>query len=249
MGMLLQGKKAVVTGGSRGIGKEIIFAFLEQGASIYNIDIMDGEPGQFDEASKKFGGSVVFRKCDVSNDTEISECMKTIIKEESEGIDVLVNNAGITRDGLIFRMPTEDWDKVIRINLTSAFLVCKAASMHMSKRRKGSIINMSSVVGVGGNAGQINYSASKAGLIGLTKSLAKEIGSRGVRVNAIAPGFIQTEMTAKLPQNVIDMYMKNIPMNRLGTPAEVAQLAVFLASDMSNYITGQVIRIDGGLAI
>jgi len=246
--MLLKDKKAIVTGGSRGIGKEIILGFLEQGASVYNIDIMDGEPGQFDEYTKKYGGTVTFKKSDVSNEAEISDCIKNII-EESGGIDILVNNAGITRDGLVFRMQAEDWDKVIRINLSSAFYISKALSMHMSKRRSGSIINMSSVVGIGGNAGQVNYSASKAGLIGLTKSLSKELGARGVRVNAIAPGFIETEMTAKLTQEVKDLYLANIPFKRMGTPREVAQLAVFLASDMSSYITGQVVRIDGGLAI
>jgi 3-oxoacyl-[acyl-carrier protein] reductase len=246
--MLLQNKKAVVTGGSRGIGKEIILALLAEGASVWNIDIMDGEPGQFDEAAKKGGGSVVFKKSDVSNDEVITATMKEIITE-TDGIDVLVNNAGITRDGLVFRMQTEDWEKVIRINLTSVFLICRAVAMHMSKRRTGSIINMSSVVGIGGNAGQVNYSASKAGLIGFTKSLSKELASRGVRVNAIAPGFIETEMTAKLSQDVVQLYLNNIPMKRMGTPKEVAQLAVFLASDMSSYITGQAIRIDGGLAI
>jgi 3-oxoacyl-[acyl-carrier protein] reductase len=246
--MLLQNKKAVVTGGSRGIGKDIILALLAEGASVWNIDIMDGEPGQFDEAAKKGGGSVVFKKSDVSNDELITATMKEIITE-TDGIDVLVNNAGITRDGLVFRMQSEDWEKVIRINLTSVFFICRAVAMHMSKRRTGSIINMSSVVGIGGNAGQINYSASKAGLIGLTKSLAKELASRCVRVNAIAPGFIETEMTAKLSQDVVQLYLNNIPMKRMGTPKEVAQLAVFLASEMSSYITGQVIRIDGGLAI
>jgi 3-oxoacyl-[acyl-carrier protein] reductase len=246
--MLLKGKKSVVTGGSRGIGREIILAHLREGASVWNIDIMEGEPGQFDEAAKTGGGSVVFKKSDVSNETEITNTMNEIIKE-SEGIDVLVNNAGITRDALVFRMQSEDWDNVIRINLTSVFLICRAVAMHMSKRRTGSIINMSSVVGIAGNPGQTNYSASKAGLIGLTKSLAKELAPRSVRVNAIAPGFIETEMTAKLSQDVVQLYLNNIPMKRMGTPEEVAQLAVFLASDMSSYITGQVIRIDGGLAI
>jgi 3-oxoacyl-[acyl-carrier protein] reductase len=246
--MFLHGKKAVITGGSRGIGKEIVLAFLEEGASVYNIDIMDGEQGQFDAAAKKGGGTVVFKMSDVSNEPEITECIKQII-EESGGVDILVNNAGITRDGLIFRMQTEDWEKVIRINLTSAFLISRALSMHMSKRRAGSIINMASVVGIGGNAGQANYSASKAGLIGLTKSLAKELAARNVRVNAIAPGFIETEMTAKLSQEVIQSYLNNIPLKRMGNPREVAQTALFLASDMSSYITGQVIRIDGGLAI
>ncbi|MBN1698113.1 MAG: 3-oxoacyl-[acyl-carrier-protein] reductase [Spirochaetales bacterium] len=248
--MLLKNKKAIVTGGARGIGKEIVTAFLNQGASVYIIDLVQGEDmNRLEETAARNDTTVFFKKSDVSDETAISACIEEII-DQSKGIDILVNNAGITRDGLIFRMETEAWEKVIKINLTSVFLISRIIARHMVKRKTGSIINMASVVGIGGNPGQTNYAASKAGLIGLTKALYKEVASRGVRVNAIAPGFIKTEMTAALDEKVIDSYLNHyIPFKRMGEPTEVASVAVFLASDMSSYITGQVIRVDGGIII
>ncbi|MBN1409804.1 MAG: 3-oxoacyl-[acyl-carrier-protein] reductase [Spirochaetales bacterium] len=247
--MLLKGKNAIVTGGARGIGKEIVMAYLAEGASVYIIDLMDSEfLPEMEEAAKKNGCTVKFKKGDVSDEEGITNVLKEII-EEAGTIDILVNNAGITRDGLLMRMAAEDWEKVLKINLTSAFLISKVMVRHMLKQKKGSIINMASVVGVGGNAGQANYSASKAGLIGFSRSVAKEVASKNVRVNAIAPGYIITDMTAKLPEQAREAFLNVIPMNRGGEPKEVADIAVFLASDLSSYVTGQVIRVDGGMSI
>jgi 3-oxoacyl-[acyl-carrier protein] reductase len=238
-----------VTGGSRGIGKEIALAYLNEGASVYIIDLVESEfMNEFSECANRNKTSIYFKQSDVSDEKQISACIDEILGE-TEGIDILVNNAGITRDGLIFKMESEDWEKVIRINLTSAFFISKIVARHMIKRKTGSIINMASVVGIGGNPGQTNYAASKAGLIGFTKALYKEVASRGIRVNAIAPGFIRTEMTAKLGEKIIESYLNYIPFKRMGEPKEVASVAVFLASDMSSYITGQVIRVDGGIII
>jgi 3-oxoacyl-[acyl-carrier protein] reductase len=190
---------------------------------------------------------VAYKKTNVASEEEVNSVIKEILDEGN--IDILVNNAGITRDGLLFRMPLENWQSVLTINLTSAFLVSKPVARAMAKQRSGSIINMASVVGVGGNAGQTNYSASKAGLIGFTKSLAKEVASRNVRVNAVAPGFIDTEMTQKLSDQAKDAMLGQVPMARPGTPEEVAKVVLFLASDLSSYVTGRVIQIDGGMAI
>ena len=200
------------------------------------------------KTADEHGGAVTFKKCDVSNETEVTAVVKEII-QETGGIDILVNNAGITRDGLVFRMPLENWEKVLTINLTSAFLVSKHFAMDMMKHRGGSIINMSSIVGVGGNPGQTNYSASKAGLIGFTKSLAKEVASRGVRVNAVAPGYIITEMTEKLSDDAKNAMLTQVPMGRGGSAEEVAKAVLFLASDLSSYVTGRVIQVDGGMMI
>ncbi|HUV06142.1 MAG TPA: 3-oxoacyl-[acyl-carrier-protein] reductase [Spirochaetia bacterium] len=247
--MLLEGKKAVVTGGSRGIGKEIVQLFLKEGASVTFMDLFPSDfMGEFESLAKEKGTKVVFKKADVSSEEEVNSVVKEILSE-SGGVDVLVNNAGITRDGLVFRMPLENWEMVLKINLTSAFLISKHIAMAMMKQRSGSIINMASVVGIGGNAGQTNYSASKAGLIGFTKSLAKEVASRGVRVNAVAPGYIDTEMTKKLDPKAQEAMLSQVPMGRAGTPEEVAKVVLFLASDLSSYITGRVIQIDGGMAI
>jgi 3-oxoacyl-[acyl-carrier protein] reductase len=247
--MLLEGKKAVVTGGSRGIGMEIVKLFLSEGASVTFLDLIESEfMGEYEALSKERGTSVRYKKTNVASEDEVNSVIKEIL-DESEGVDILVNNAGITRDGLLFRMPLENWETVLTINLTSAFLVCKPIARAMAKQRSGSIINMASVVGVGGNAGQTNYSASKAGLIGLTKSLAKEVASRNVRVNAVAPGFIDTEMTQKLSDQARDAMLGQVPMKRPGTPEEVAKVVLFLASDLSSYVTGRVIQIDGGMAI
>ncbi|MCF7927922.1 MAG: 3-oxoacyl-[acyl-carrier-protein] reductase [Spirochaetales bacterium] len=247
--MLLEGKTAFVTGGARGIGKEIIMKFLSEGASIYFVDLNESEHiDDYRKAAEPHGGSVIFKKANVADEEEISGVTKEIL-DESGGIDVLVNNAGITRDGLVFRMSSKDWQDVLNINLTSAFYISKLVSHAMIRKKTGSIINVASIVGVIGNAGQTNYSASKAGLIGFTKSLAREVASRGVRVNAVAPGFIQTPMTDKLNDEQREKLMSQIPLGRLGQPEEVAKVILFLASDLSSYLTGQVIKIDGGMGM
>jgi 3-oxoacyl-[acyl-carrier protein] reductase len=247
--VLLKGKKAVVTGGARGIGKEIVMDFLREGAAVTFIDLNPSEfMAEMEQAAKAGGGSVVFKKGDVSKADEIAKVIEEIISAMG-GLDILVNNAGITRDGLIFRMPLDAWEKVLTINLTSAFLVSQVVARHMIKQRSGSIVNMASIVGVGGNAGQANYSASKAGLIGLTRSLAKEVGGRGVRVNAVAPGYIDTDMTRGLPDPAKQAFVEHVAMNRPGKPEEVARVVTFLASDMSAYVSGDVIRVDGCMVI
>ncbi len=247
--MLLKGKKAIVTGGSRGIGREIVMDFLREGASVAFIDLAPSESlAEMEQAAATGGGTVVFRQGDVSDAAGITALLEALIQEMGV-VDVLVNNAGITRDGLIFRMPVEQWEKVLKINLTSAFLCSQVVARHMIKQRRGSIINMASVVGVGGNAGQANYAASKAGLIGLTRSVAKEAGGRGVRVNAVAPGYIDTEMTRALPEQARQAFLTQVSLHRPGTPAEVARVVTFLASDMAAYVSGDVLRVDGCMAI
>jgi len=247
--MLLKDKKAIITGGARGIGLCIVENFLKQGASVYFMDLVQSDSmDKLEALAKENGVSVVFKKTDVSNEEEVNKIIKEILNE-SGGIDILVNNAGITRDGLIFRMSAENWRSVLEVNLTSAFLVSKAMAMPMMKRKTGAIINMASIVGIGGNAGQTNYSASKAGLIGFTKSLAKEVAARGIRVNAVAPGYIDTEMTHKLSEEARQAMLGQIPLRRMGTPEEVAKIVLFLASDLSSYVTGRVIQVDGGMAI
>lgn len=247
--MLLKGKKALVTGGARGIGKEIVLDFLREGASVWYVDLNPSEfQAEMDEAARAGGGKSVFKKADVSQAAEVAKLVDEVAGEAGT-IDVLVNNAGITRDGLIFRMSLESWEKVLTINLTSAFLISQAVARLMIKSRSGSIINMASVVGLGGNAGQANYAASKAGLIGLTRSLAKETGGRGVRVNAVAPGYIDTEMTRALPEAARQAILGQVAMNRPGQPQEVAKVVTFLASDMSSYVSGAVLRVDGCMSI
>jgi 3-oxoacyl-[acyl-carrier protein] reductase len=247
--MLLEGKKAIITGGARGIGKEIVVYFLKEGASVYFIDLMQSEfMSEYEELAKQNGVDVVYKECNVADEDQVSAVVKEIV-DESGGIDILVNNAGITRDGLIFRMSKENWNDVINVNLTSAFYMSKAIARSMIQRRSGAIVNVSSIVGVHGNAGQCNYSASKAGLIGLTKSLAQEVAGRNVRVNAVAPGFIQTAMTDKLGEKQKEALQSQIPMVRLGQPEEVAKVILFLASDLASYVTGQVVLIDGGMGM
>lgn len=245
--MLLKGKNALVTGTYRGIGVEIVKRYLEEGANVWGLSIKPSEVKEELEAyAKSFGCTFTEIYADVSNKEQVVPVLQDALKE-SGGFDILVNNAGITRDGLSFRMSMEDWDDVIRINLTSVFIVSQVISSDMIKKRKGSIINMSSIVGLHGQGGQVNYSASKAGLIGYSKSLAKEVAGRGVRVNLIAPGFIDTDMTQAIPTEAREKWLESIPLKKAGTMTDVANSCVFLASDLSSYITGQIIGVDGGM--
>ncbi len=245
--MLLESKVAVVTGASRGIGRAIVERFVQEGAKVALISRSDGAI-RFAQELKEKGYDVEGYQLDVSDYQACQDIGKKIL-ERFGRVDILVNNAGITRDTLLLRMTEEDWDTVIRVNLKSVFNMTKAFVPQMVRQRQGVIINMSSVVGRGGNAGQANYSASKAGIIGFTKSLAKELGGRNIRCNVIAPGFIETDMTNILPEQVRKNWIGNIPLKRAGKPEEVASVAVFLASDMSSYITGQVINVCGGVDI
>ena len=244
---LLEGKVAVITGAARGIGKAIALKFASEGADIAFTDLVIDENGKATE--KEIAAFGVRAKGYASNAANFEEAHKVVeeIVKDFGRIDVLVNNAGITRDGLMMRMKEQQWDMVLIVNLKSAFNFIHAVTPIMMKQKCGSIINMASVVGVSGNAGQCNYSASKAGMIGLAKSIAKELGSRGVRANAIAPGFIITDMTAALSDEVKAEWAKQIPLRRGGTPEDVANVATFLASDLSSYVTGQVIHCCGGM--
>ncbi len=244
---ILEGKTALVTGGSRGIGKAIAIAFAETGAQVAFSDLVyDDQAKELEKELEALGVKAKAYASDASSFADSEHLVKEVVNEFGR-IDILVNNAGITRDTLLMRMTEEMWDDVLRINLKSAFNLTKAAQRYMLKQRQGSIINMSSVVGIGGNAGQANYAASKAGMIGFTKSVAQEIGARNVRVNAIAPGFIETEMTAKLPEDVRKQWAEQIPLKRAGQPEDVANMAIFLASDMAAYVTGQVFTVCGGM--
>lgn len=244
---LLEGKTAIITGAARGIGKAIAIKYASEGANIAFTDLNIDENAL--ATQKEIESYGVKAKGYAANAADFKATAEVVaeIHEEFGQIDILVNNAGITRDGLMMRMSEEQWDMVITINLKSAFNFIHAVSPIMMKQKNGSIINMSSVVGVSGNAGQTNYSASKAGMIGLAKSIAKELGSRGIRANAIAPGFIITEMTGALSDKVREEWAKQIPLRRGGTPEDVANVATFLASDMSSYVTGQVITVCGGM--
>jgi 3-oxoacyl-[acyl-carrier protein] reductase len=249
MERMLQGKVCIVTGGSKGIGRAIVELFAREGGRIYYLSRSEAEdPAVLAEAAVAGGGSVKWIACDVADETKVNTAVDSVFAEAG-AVDALVNNAGVTRDGLVFRMSLEDWDIVLRTNLTSAFLVSRAVARHMIKRRSGSIVNVSSVVGIIGNGGQTNYSASKAGLIGFTKSLAREVGSRGVRVNALAPGFIETSMTEKIPAEAKEKLKGGIPLGRTGTAEDVAAAALFLCSDMSTYVTGEVLQVDGGMGM
>jgi 3-oxoacyl-[acyl-carrier protein] reductase len=244
---LLTGKTAIVTGAARGIGKAIAMKFAQEGANIAFTDLVIDENGKkTEEEIAALGVKVKGYASNAANFEETAEVVKAI-KEEFGAIDVLVNNAGITKDGLMMRMSEAQWDAVIAVNLKSAFNFIHACTPIMMRQKSGSIINMSSVVGVHGNAGQCNYAASKAGMIGLAKSIAQEIGSRGVRANAIAPGFIITEMTDKLSEEVKKEWAQHIPLRRGGTPEDIANAATYLASDLSSYVTGQVLQVDGGM--
>ena len=244
---LLTGKTALVTGAARGIGKAIALKFAQEGANVAFTDLVIDENGKATEAEISALGVKCIGYASNAADFAQTEEVVNKVKEEFGSIDILVNNAGITKDGLMMRMSEGQWDAVLNVNLKSAFNFIHAVSPVMMKQRAGSIINMSSVVGVHGNAGQCNYSASKAGMIGLAKSIAQELGSRGIRANAIAPGFIITDMTAKLSDEVKAEWCKKIPLRRGGTVEDVANIATFLASDMSAYVSGQVIQVDGGM--
>jgi 3-oxoacyl-[acyl-carrier protein] reductase len=245
---LLEGKTAVITGGARGIGRSIALRFASEGANIAFSDI------RYDQNCETLETEIVKLGCkgkgyasDASSFVGSEELINKIIADFGQ-IDILVNNAGITRDNLLLRMSEDDWDIIMKVNLKSAFNLTKATQRFFIKQRSGVIINMSSVVGVNGNAGQSNYSASKAGLIGFTKSIAQELGSRNIRCNAIAPGFIITEMTAKLSEEVRKNWEEQIPLKRGGTPEDVANVALFLASDLSSYVSGQVVSVCGGMS-
>lgn len=244
---LLEGKVALITGASRGIGKGIALTFAQHGASVAFTYSSSVEAAQ--ELEKELVASGVKAKGYQSNAADFDQAQQLVsdVLNDFETIDILINNAGITKDNLLMRITEEDFDKVIEVNLKSVFNMTKAVQRTMLKQRHGSIINMSSVVGVKGNAGQSNYAASKAGIIGFSKSIALELGSRNIRSNVIAPGFIETEMTAKLPDDVVDSWRAGIPLKRGGTPEDVANACVYLASDLSTYITGQVLNVDGGM--
>ncbi len=245
--MLLKDKNVLITGASRGIGKEIARRFIEEGATVWGLSTRPSE-GARELAALAEGRGTAFHEliADIGDPSSVQPVVAGAV-EESGGFAALVNNAGITRDGLSFRMKLEDWNDVLRVNLTGTFLVTQIVSGDMIRKRSGSIINLSSIVGVHGQGGQVNYAASKAGLIGYTKSLAKEVAGRGVRVNAIAPGYIETEMTGVIPEEAKKAWLESIPMKRPGSVTEVANAALFLASDLSLYITAQVLGVDGGM--
>ena len=244
--MELKDKVALVTGGAQGIGRTISEELAHAGAHVVLGDVNLEGAQACAEAINNSGGSASAVKIDVSNATEVREVFDFIIKDKKP-VDILVNNAGITRDGLMVRMKESDWDLVLDINLKGSFLCSQQAAKQMMKQKSGAIVNIASIVGVMGNFGQANYSASKAGVIGLTKTLAREVASRGIRVNAIAPGFIDTEMTRVLDEEVRQKLIEQIPLARLGLPEDVARCVNFLVSDKSSYITGQVINLNGGM--
>lgn len=244
---LLEGKTALITGAARGIGKALAIKFAQEGANIAFTDLVIDENGkQTEEEIASYGVKAKGYASNAANFAETEEVVNKV-KEDFGRIDILVNNAGITKDGLMMRMSEQQWDAVIAVNLKSAFNFIHAVLSIMMRQRSGSIINMASVVGVHGNAGQANYAASKAGLIALAKSIAQEVGSRGIRANAIAPGFIETAMTAALPDNIRAEWVQKIPLRRGGQVEDIANVATFLASDLSSYVTGQVIQVDGGM--
>lgn len=244
---LLEGKTAIITGASKGIGKGIAEVFAKHGANIAFTYLSSVEAAEaFEKELSSSGVKVKGFRSDASDYASAEELIKNVL-EEFDTIDIVVNNAGVTRDNLLMRMSEEDFDKVVQINLKSVFNLTKCVQRTMLKQRSGSIINISSVVGVKGNAGQSNYAASKAGIIGFTKSIALELGSRNIRCNAVAPGFIETEMTAKLDEQTVQGWREAIPLKRGGTPEDVANACLFLGSDLSAYITGQVLNVDGGM--
>ncbi|NLV88670.1 MAG: 3-oxoacyl-[acyl-carrier-protein] reductase [Tissierellia bacterium] len=245
--MDLANKVAIVTGGSRGIGKEIALELARNGANIAITYVSnDQKAKEVVDEILSLGVKAIAIKADVSKEEEVQDMIKKV-EEEFNSVDILVNNAGITKDNLLIRMKEEEWDQVMNVNLKGTFLCTKAVSRMMMKKRYGKIINITSVVGITGNIGQGNYSASKAGVIGFTKSMARELASRGIRVNAVAPGFIETDMTDVLKEDIKDAMLKSIPLGAFGKPKDIADAVVFLASSKSDYITGQVINVNGGM--
>jgi len=246
--MKLKGKVALITGSARGIGYTIAALFAREGANIVLSDVNEQALREAESNIKSLGVEALSARVDVTNESQVEELVKKVVDKFGK-IDILVNNAGITKDGLLIRMAEADWDSVLSVNLKGAFLCTRAAAKVMIKQRSGKIVNMASIIGIMGNPGQANYSASKGGLIAFTKTAAKELASRNITVNAIAPGFIRTDMTDKLPENLKKAMLDRIPLNRFGETEDVARLALFLASDESNYITGCAIKVDGGMAI
>jgi len=245
----LEGKVALVTGASRGIGREIALEFAREGADVaVNYAGSEEKAREVAEEIKAMGRKALLVQCDVSDSQAVQDMIKSVV-DYFGGLDILVNNAGITRDNLILRMKEEEWDAVINTNLKGVFLCTKAAARAMMKKRSGRIINISSIVGITGNPGQANYVAAKSGVIGLTKTTAKEFASRGITVNAIAPGFISTDMTENLSEEVKEAMIKQVPLARIGEPKEIARVALFLASPDSSYMTGQILRVDGGMGM
>ncbi|MFE8695217.1 3-oxoacyl-[acyl-carrier-protein] reductase [Cytobacillus sp. FJAT-53684] len=247
--MKLKGKVSIVTGASRGIGREIALELARQGADVVvNYSGSEERAHKVVAEIKELGGHAIAVQCDVSNSESVAAMVKATIETFGK-LDILVNNAGITKDNLLMRMKEEEWDDVININLKGVFLCTKAVTRQMMKQRSGRIINISSIVGVSGNPGQANYVAAKSGVIGLTKTTAKELSSRGITVNAIAPGFITTDMTDKLDEEVKEQMLKQIPLARFGEPSDIANVVVFLASEDSRYMTGQTLHVDGGMVM
>jgi len=244
----LKDKVTIITGAAQGIGKTIAVKLAKQGAMIVVADVLEEKGVETVKELESLGVKAIFQKVNVADFESVNQMVETCLKEFGR-IDGLVNNAGITRDTLLVRMKEEDWEKVIQVNLKGTFNCLKAVAKVMMRQKAGRIVNIASVVGLIGNVGQANYAASKAGVIGLTKTLAKELGGRGINVNAVAPGYIQTEMTEKLSAEAKENFLRNIPLNRPGTPEDVAGVVVFLLSDEAAYITGQVINIDGGLVM
>lgn len=245
---LLEGKTAIITGASRGIGKGIAQTFAQHGANVaFTYSSSSAAAEELEKELTALGVQAKAYKSNAASFDESQDLIKQIADDFEGGIDILINNAGITKDNLLMRISEEDFDTVIEVNLKSVFNMTKAVQRTMLKQRKGSIINMSSVVGVKGNAGQTNYAASKAGIIGFSKSVALELGSRNIRCNVVAPGFIETEMTAKLDEKVVEGWRAGIPLKRGGTPEDIANACVYLGSDLSGYVTGQVLNVDGGM--
>lgn len=246
---MLKNKNAVVTGATRGIGREIAFTLAENGANVaINYRTLNEDVERLIEELKSYGTNIVAVKCDISDEEEVKNFIAES-KKQLGSIDILINNAGIIKDGLLMRMKEKDFSDVLDVNLKGTFITTREAASIMMKQRHGKIINISSVVGVIGNAGQCNYAASKAGVIGFSKSVARELASRNITVNVVAPGFINTDMTGVLPEKVKESMLQGIPLKRIGEPKDIANAVLFLASDLSNYITGQVINVDGGMVM